>query len=142
MKTMKFLMLVTTLLAGIANAMSEEFDPQRFSAQWDSAYARRDAGSLAAMYAPDAVLIPPSQQIIGSRRSIEAFWAEKQRNGTSDFRYALVNTHNEGGRVTQTGTWSADVESNGVVSRFGGDLTQVIAQQPDGSWKIEVQNWQ
>jgi len=142
MKIFSSLLMAGMLMTGVANAMSQEFNNGEFNQGWEAAFNKGDLDSLAGMYAAQAVVVPPSQQIISTPRSIQAFWAEKQRNGTSDFRYTPVTTSTDGDRVTQTGTWSANVRSNGVNTRLTGLLTQVIARQDDGSWKIEVQNLQ
>lgn len=142
MKTLKIMLLASMLITGIANATGEEFDMEQFNTRWESAFNNGDLDSLARLYADNAVVVPPTLEIISTPTSIKAFWADKRRNGTSDFRYAPVNVRAEGNRIYQTGTWSAVVRSNSVDTRLTGDLTQVMARQPDGEWKIEVQNMQ
>ena len=37
--------------------------------------------------------------------------------------------------------FNCSVLGNGEVSRLEGQMTNVLARQPDGSWKIQLQSW-
>ncbi|MBI2993744.1 MAG: SgcJ/EcaC family oxidoreductase [Gammaproteobacteria bacterium] len=108
---------------------------------FESAFNAGDAGRIADLYTEDAIVVSPSQEIVKARPEIREFWAGKIDSGTSSFRVHPINLREDGDSAYQTAVWNATVTSNGRPSEFYGEMTSVFARQPDGSWKIQVQNW-
>jgi uncharacterized protein (TIGR02246 family) len=48
---------------------------QKLNDEWAAAFNKGDAKALAAMYAPDAYVLPPGADMVKGRRAIETFWA-------------------------------------------------------------------
>jgi uncharacterized protein (TIGR02246 family) len=95
-----------------------------------------DAEALAALYADDAVLLPPDHEPIRGRDAIGAFW----RQGTD-----------EGLQVT-TLTVEADGDLGYLVGRYNlpatdeepadsGKYVMCLKRQRDGSWKLTADIW-
>jgi len=95
-----------------------------------------DADALAALYADDAVLLPPDHEPIQGREAIGAFW----RQGTD-----------EGLKVT---TLTVEVDGNlgYLVGRYNlpatdeepadsGKYVMCLKRQRDGSWKLTADIW-
>jgi ketosteroid isomerase-like protein len=61
--------------------------------------------------------------------------------GTDSFRVQTINVSIEDDIIYQTAVWIATVTSNGVATDLEGEMTNVIARQSDGSWKIQLQSW-
>lgn len=49
---------------------------QQLNDKWTAAFNKGDAAAVAAMYAPDAYVLPPGHDIVKGRSAIEAFWKE------------------------------------------------------------------
>jgi len=95
-----------------------------------------DADALAALYADDAVLLPPDHEPIQGRAAIGAFW----RQGTD-----------EGLQVT-TLTVEVDGDLGYLVGRYNlpatdeepadsGKYVMCLKRQRDGSWKLTADIW-
>jgi len=112
---------------------------QLAEARWNRAYAERDAEALAAMYADDAALANPGEELARGkdaiRKATTAFAADP--NLKVAFEANRIEVAQSGdlaytrGRYTLTMT---DVESGRPETSTGHYLT-VWMKQPDGSWK-------
>jgi uncharacterized protein (TIGR02246 family) len=133
------------LLAALAGPAAGEADTtaaaQSINARWEAAFRAGDAAALAALYAPDAVIVSPGLEIVNRAEEIRTFWAAKIGAGTRDFRVQSINLRADGERVYQTAAWSAALLVEGRLNRFDGEMTSVLERQPDGSWRIRLQNW-
>ena len=133
------------LLVALAGPAAGTADPATVTAEvntrWEAAFAAGDAATLATLYAADATVVSPGLEIVNSAAEIEKFWAAKIGSGTREFRVQSINLRVEGDRVYQTAAWSAGLLVKGRLNRFDGEMTNVLARQPDGSWKIQLQNW-
>ena len=58
---------------------------QKLDNAWSQAFNRGDAAAIAAMYAPNADVLPPGHDMVKGRAAIEAFWkgATQQLGGAS-----------------------------------------------------------
>jgi uncharacterized protein (TIGR02246 family) len=141
---MKIIMLLLTILmAGSALAVADSAAPEADLnvGRWQGALDAGDFEALADLYSLDAVMVPPSLEIVSERDAIRRFWTERRSSGTRDFRINPVNVRSDGARLVQTAEWSAIVISNGQAGRQYGEMTNVLVRQPDGNWKIQMQSW-
>lgn len=141
MKTANWLVTALTLAAVQAAGAGTASTVADTTARFESAFNSGDAAVLANLYTEDAIVVSPSQEIIQARPGIRDFWANKMDTGTSTFQVHAINQRENGNSAYQTAVWNATVTSNGRASEFYGEMTSVLARQPDGSWKILVQNW-
>ena len=49
---------------------------QKLNDKWAGAFNKGDAAAVAAMYAPDAYVLPPGHDMVKGRSAIEAFWKQ------------------------------------------------------------------
>jgi ketosteroid isomerase-like protein len=56
-------------------AGSPEEDVNAAYAAWDAAFAKADPKAISAFYIDDALLMPPSHEVIGGRAGVEKFFA-------------------------------------------------------------------
>ena len=108
---------------------------------WELAFNTGDTRALADLYSDDAVVIPPSLEILDAPEKIEGFWQAQISGGTNNFRVQTINTRQQGDVIYQTAIWIATRVSNGVATELDGEMTNVISLQKDGSWKIQLQSW-
>ncbi len=135
--------LILTLLTTSASATTEyvESDIWINNKTWEIAINSGDMTALANLYTADAVIVPPSLEILNAQDEIEKFWVNQIQTGTDNFRVQTINLSVHGNVIYQTAVWIATKVSNGVATDLDGEMTNVITRQEDGSWKIQLQSW-
>ncbi len=137
---MKHSKLILAALIGTASTASlAETVPQAVS--WASVVNSGDTAAIARLYTDDAVLVSPGTELIAAPGAIGDYWIAKRKSGASDFRFLSVNERLEGDTLYQSAVWTSKFTSNGQVNSLDGQMTNVLARQPDGSWKIRLQSW-
>lgn len=96
------------------------------------------ASELQSLYTPDAVVIPPSGQIISSTADYAAYLSGYMRDRMGNFQVETVDLRTEGDLAYQSAVWMATLKGGTEVS---GEMSNVLQRQADGSWKIKFQNW-
>lgn len=110
--------------------------------RWLSAFNRGDTRELAELYTSDAVIMPPSSEILSNPVAIKSYWDGLRSIGVNDFALYTVNTEREGDTVYQSAMWEATrYTARGDTVRFDGNMYSVLERQKDGSWKIRLQSW-
>lgn len=108
---------------------------------WEMTFNTGNTDALAELYTTDAIVVPPSLEILNAREQIKNYWSAQKEAGTENFRLQTINYRQNGDVIYQTAIWVATVISNGVATELDGEMTNVIARQSDGSWKIQLQSW-
>lgn len=78
-------MLRITVLAGcLAIAAAPAFAQSKATIQqlddaWAAAFNKGDGAAVAAMYTPDATVLPPGANLVQGRKAIAAFWSQAAR---------------------------------------------------------------
>ena len=94
------------------------------------------------MYTDDAIVIPPTSEIITGADAIKGFWAEILNGGISEYVIDTINLHIDGNTAHQTAYWEARLTAaNGEIIHFDGTMTNVLELQDNGQWKISMQSW-
>ncbi len=94
------------------------------------------------MYTDDAIIIPPSSEILTGPTAIKGFWAEILKGGISEYVIDTINLHIDGNTAHQTAYWEAHLTAtNGEIIPFDGTMTNVLQRQDNGQWKISMQSW-
>ena len=131
--------LLAAILGTASTAsLAETVSPAGF---WANAVNSGDNAAIARLYTEDAVLVSPGTELISSPDAIGDYWIAKRESGASDFRYLSVNEKREGDTLYQSAVWTSKFTSNGHVNSLEGQMTNVLARQPDGGWKIKLQSW-
>ena len=135
--------LVLTLFVISASAATETIESDIWinNLSWELAFNSGDMEALANLYTKDAVVVPPSLEILNAQEEITKFWANQILTGTDNFRVQTINLSRHGDVIYQTAVWIATKVSNGVATDLDGEMINVISRQEDGSWKIQLQSW-
>jgi len=135
--------LILALLVSSASAAtgSTESDMWINNKTWELAFNAGDTDALGKLYTEDAVVMPPSLEILNAPGKIKDYWDNQILSGTNNFRVQTINLRVQDDVVYQTAVWIATVTSNGVATDLDGEMTNVLARQTDGSWKIQLQSW-
>jgi uncharacterized protein (TIGR02246 family) len=135
---LKRLVTVTLMLlfvAGAAFADSEE-QIRKASKTWEVAFNAADGEGLAALYRPDAMLLPPNQGFVEGRDAIGEFWAPftAEIDGKLDIREIVVR----GDLGYVIGTYELVDAEGSFVDR--GKYIEVW-RQVDGEWALHRDIW-
>lgn len=141
MKLINIFLLALFVSSSSATTTALESDAWINNKTWEMAFNSGDTAALANLYAEDAIVVPPSLEILNAQKEIELYWANQILTGTDNFRVQTINLRVEDDVVYQTAVWIATITSNGVATDLDGEMTNVIARQQDGSWKIQLQSW-
>jgi uncharacterized protein (TIGR02246 family) len=141
MKLLNTLILALFVSSTGAATASAESDIWINNKSWEIAFNSGDTDALASLYTEDAIVVPPSLEILDAQEEIKNYWANQYMQGTDNFRVQTINLRVHGDVIYQTAVWIATVSSNGVATDFDGEMTNVMSRQQDGSWKIQLQSW-
>ena len=129
---------VTLLLlcVGCAAPVEDEEQLRTTSKAWEDAFNAGDAKALAAIYAPEAMLLPPNSEPVQGRESIEELWAGfiEGVKGELEIQEVFV----QGDLANMIGTYIIlDVDGK-VVDR--GKYVE-IWKRGDGQWQLYRDIW-
>ncbi len=123
-----------------APASSTSLD--EINAKWISSIEAGDTNELMALYAENAVVFPPSSEILEGVTAIDAYFRDLKNAGFNKYSIANVDLQANGTTAYATALWEAvriDVDGNKI--KLGGNITNVMERQDDGNWKIKFQSW-
>ena len=103
-------------------------------AAWTKAYNQGDAAGCTAMYAEDAMMLPPNQPMVRGKQAIKEFNQRMldQVGGTISNR--IIGFSVEGDLAYQVGTYAITDTKTPDQGKF----VNIFRPQQDGSWKISV----
>jgi len=97
---------------------------------------------LTGLYTRDAVVMPPSSEILTGWTAIAHYWGGLRQAGFSEYNIYNVELRTVGDIAYQTGLWEAlRKDPAGNIIRLDGNISSVLARQKDGTWKIKMQSW-
>ncbi|QYK42945.1 MAG: nuclear transport factor 2 family protein [Paracoccaceae bacterium] len=115
--------------------------PRRAAEVFVAAVNARDAKAIAAIYAPDAVVLNPASPPIAGRDAIGQAWAQNLAGGLSAIAFGDIRTERGSDRAAVMWTWEITVSPPGqaaVVVR-GRSLVYFVLT-PQG-WQISADMW-
>jgi ketosteroid isomerase-like protein len=108
-------------------------------AAWSAAFDRHDATALAALYLPDAKLVPAGEGLVSGAAEIGRFFAGIMANGVTDYRLDLIDAGGDDRIVYAVASWTATSKGASAPPReLGGIATEVFERQPDGSLRLRL----
>ena len=130
------LMLLGTSMTA-TYAASPEDDVKAAYAAWDQAFGKGDAKAIAAFYAPDALFLPVTHDVIKGPDGVEKFFSGLFKLGVTGHKLELIEAHGAGNEVFGAAKWSANgKDASGKDQPWGGVATHIFERQPDGTLKI------
>lgn len=127
-----FALVLALLAAAPVAALGQDFESP--SAAWEAAWNAGDAAAVAAVYAEDAVVLPPGSEPVEGRAAIQAFWQaamDADPGVTTDIE--TVEADVMGDVAIERGTY-VDTGPDGGHRDHGKFLA--IWTRVDGEWKI------
>lgn len=116
----------------------------RHHAQWRAAMRSRDSARLAALYAENAILMPPTDETIVGRAPIAAYLTSADNTAPLDnYSVDIVACDMAGDSLSVAGVWGAEQKDfRGQAIAMTGNVLRVLDRQSDGSWSLryEIRN--
>ena len=108
-------------------------------AAFDAAFNKDDAKAVAALYLPNAKVLPPSHKVESGPAQIEKFFAGLSANGVADHKLEMIDAGGDDKVLYGTANWSAKgKDKDGKPANFSGIATHVFERQADGSLKLRL----
>lgn len=103
-------------------------------AAWTKAYNQSDSVGCTAIYAEDAMMLPPNQPMVRGKQAIKEVNQRilDQVGGTHSTR--IIDFGVEGDLAYQVGTYAMTDTKTPDQGKF----VNIFRQQRDGSWKLQV----
>lgn len=145
MKILKYTILIAGLTLGSsfsASATLEPTDVEQLDNLWSASFNEGNTVSLMTLYAKDAMVFPPSSEILDSATTIKAYLDGLRDVGFNSYSISEVEMQVKGDTAYSTSLWEATrIDAAGNEITLDGNITNVIERQEDGSWKIKLQSW-
>ncbi len=108
----------------------------RMNRDFAAALNAKDAKAAAALYAEDAVLIPPGEPLVRGRQAIEEYWrAAIESGGVRDVSVETIDASSSGSLGYEIGSYVLTAngpDGNPVIDR--GRYIELLRREPDGRW--------
>jgi uncharacterized protein (TIGR02246 family) len=107
--------------------------------QFEDAVAKQDAAGCAAVYTPDASILPPNGPRMSGRAAIEAFWQGILDAGLRDARLETVSLEMHGDTAIELGTYVLNIAApTGSPVEDRGKFVVIWKRDIDGVWRWAV----
>lgn len=112
-------------------------------AEWARDLHDKRLGQIVALYAPDAVFLPPNGERITGRDAIRELTRKAMDSFTSDLALHSLNFDSSGTLAYDSGEFNETLTSaaDGSTSHGEGNYVMVCKRQPDGNWLIVELAW-
>jgi uncharacterized protein (TIGR02246 family) len=136
-------MLCSVVIVAVAAISVARADPAAdvtaAYAAWDAAFNSGDPKGVCALYTDDAILLPPTHDVIKGPDGVDKFIAGILGMGAKGHKLELIEASGDGNIVYATAKWSAvGKDSAGKDQPWAGTTTTIFEKQADGSLKLKV----
>ena len=129
---------VLALLATTAQAQ-DRATVERLNETFVTALAKGDIAAVAGLYAEDAYLLPPGEEIVKGRSEIQSFWT-KAAEGIDEFKLTTVDVKPLGSDAArEVGTFW--LKAKGQPPQEVSGKYVVVWQRVGGEWKLATDIW-
>lgn len=129
-----FALLLTSADSALAGALEDQAAAEY--AAFNEVFNKGDAKGVAALYAPGALILPASHDIV-KYAGIEDFFSGLFKAGVTDHTLEVINVIDAGDTHIVSAKWTAKgKDASGNAASFGGVATHVFQKQSDGSYKL------
>jgi ketosteroid isomerase-like protein len=103
-------------------------------AAWSKAYNQSDAAGCTAMYAEDAMMLPPNQTMARGKQAVKEFNQRMLDQVGGNISNRIIEFGVAGDLAYQVGTYAITDTKTPDEGKF----VNIFWQQKDGSWKLQV----
>lgn len=126
-------------LAPAPDTVADEQAIKDLVSAWNGYLVARNDSAIAALYAPDGVLLPPNLPRVTGTAGIRAFWAQIWPLNAS-LTLASVNVTVSGNWAVEEGNWTWSAPSAQGDQKDNGKYL-VVWRKQDGTWKVTQDIW-
>jgi len=131
------LCLVT--VAPVGSFADPQHDVSAAYATFDATFNKGDPRAVAALYLPNAKVLPPTHEVASGPAAIERFFAGFYANGVTGHKLEVIDAGGDDKVVYGTANWSAKgKDKDGKPANFTGIATHVFERQADGSLRLRL----
>jgi uncharacterized protein (TIGR02246 family) len=106
--------------------------------QYDANYAAKNPAGVAALYAPDGVLVAPSGSIVRGRQALTTYYAKRFASGARGHAIKVVEAHVQGNGGYGLSQFTVTVPgANGNLREEHGSIAAVYRRDADG-WHLRL----
>jgi uncharacterized protein (TIGR02246 family) len=106
--------------------------------QYDANYNGKNPTGMAALYAPDGVLLSPSGSIVRGRVALTAYYADRFASGARGHAIKVVEVHVQGDGGYGIAQFSVSAPgANGGLHEVDGRIVAIYQRDPDG-WHMRL----
>ena len=144
---LSLLVAAAPVVARPAAAQTGTADPlrgliEKEAKAFSDAFAKGDFKTLAAMYAEDAIVLPPDSEMVKGRAAIEAFWKGVHGSGVKSAVLTVVDVKSSGELAAELGTAVLTVQPpNQPEAKLNVKYVVTWQKQKDGAWKLYRDIW-
>jgi uncharacterized protein (TIGR02246 family) len=126
-------------LPASAQGVKAQIDQQ--NAKFDAAFNKGDAAAVAALYTPDATVLPPGSDAVHGRAAIQKFWQGAMDAGVKNVTITADTVESYGRAAREIGHVALDAPDaqKQMVHTVGKYV--VIWKQTRGGWQIDTDIW-
>jgi uncharacterized protein (TIGR02246 family) len=101
-----------------------------------------DAAKAAALYAEDAVVIPPGEAMVRGRANIEAYWKSAIEAGAGNATVETIDAQSSGSLGYEIGSFTLTSKGpDGKPVKESGRYIELLKKGPDGRWYSTAGIW-
>lgn len=143
-----FMLVLSFLFFSYSVAQSEESEVAEIRkaieegiTKWVEAFNRGDVTGVVAIYADDALLLPPNGEIVQGKQGVQEFWSAALQV-LKDVALTTVEIGGSGNTGYRIGKYTLTVQPEGQEPKMeSGKYVEVWKRQADGSWKLYADIW-
>ena len=139
MRTLAVAITVAALgVTGVVQGQGKT-DPalSKLTAEYEAAYNAGDTAKLASMYADDAVVMPPDEQMVKGRRAIEARLKSEMQRAKTTIKLSPSESAISGDHAHEAGTTTVTLPDGSTMS----EKYLTVYKKVGGAWKIAYDIW-
>jgi len=144
MKSLKVIsfFLLTICLTSALSVLSAKPVLADIAGDMTHAFNKGQIKELSGLYTRDAVVMPPSSEILTGWTAISHYWEGLRQAGFREYNIYNVELRTVGDIAYQTGLWQAiRKDPAGNIIRLEGNISNVLTREKNGNWKIKMQSW-
>ena len=106
--------------------------------QYDANYANQNPAAMAALYAPDGLLVSPSGPIVRGRDALRTYYTHRFASGARGHAIKVVEVHVQGNGGYGLAQFSVTVPlASGGTHEVHGSIVAIYQRDPDG-WHLRL----
>jgi uncharacterized protein (TIGR02246 family) len=135
-------LIALALLLSLGSATAQPSDIrgviEQGNKQWSVAFSTGDSAALAAMYTPNAQLLPMHSEIVSGMEAIQQFWQGVIASGVKGATLTTLEVDEQGETAYEVGKYELRGEGNKILDH---GKYVVVWKREQGQWRLHRDIW-